>query len=290
MLTKPKLLIFGGSGLVGTRAKDLLVKNFEIIAPDHKVVNLEDFNTVNKFINKIKPKQILYTAGFTKYDEAPLKAKEAMILNSGSVLFITHIAAKLKIPFHYLSTEIVFDGTKKKPYKETDLPNPQSYIGITKRLGELATLNSSKNNSVLRLIICYSPFFSKKTDLARLVVDKLRKEETITITDNQEINPIYVDHLISAIETVMVKHASGIYHLGATDYITPYIFANKIAKIFNLNSSLIKKVSFEIFSKTRPEPRPQHEWLDIGKFTKDFGKGILKSTDEGINEFFNNYK
>ena len=253
MIRKEKLLIFGASGLVGSRAKELLNKSFEIIAPKHEDVDIENFRVVEDFINKIKPKQILYTAGFTKYDEAPIKAKKSMLLNSGSVLFITHVASKLIIPFHYLSTEVVFDGTKKKPYKETDIPNPQSYIGITKRFGEMATLNGSKNNSVLRLIICYSPFFSKKIDLARLVVDKLRKKGVITVTDNQEINPIYVDHLISAIEMVIVKHASGIYHLGATDYITPYIFANKIAKIFNFNSSLIKKISFEVFSKTRSE-------------------------------------
>jgi dTDP-4-dehydrorhamnose reductase len=213
------------------------------------------------------------------------------LLNAGAVLHISYFASRLNIPFHYLSTELVFNGEKSlAPYTEKDAPDPLLVNGKTKQLGELATLSASKNNSVIRLIMCYSPIFEKKGDLARLVVKKLSANESFSATDDQLVNPIYVFHLVDAISKILEKRASGIFHVGATTYTTPYKFAKLVAKTLKLNYSLIKPVKFKDFIKTRPEPRPKNQWLDTKKFVKTFGKGILKPVEEGIEDFAKDYK
>lgn len=290
MSRREKILIFGSSGQIGSRAVELLSTKFELICPTHQEVDVSRKERIEEFIDQVKPAQILYCVGFTNIDRAQEEFKEAFLLNAGAVHYITQRARSLHIPFHYLSTEVVFDGKKKdQPYTEDDFPNPLSVCGLTKRGGELVTLAASKNNSVLRLIICYSAKYRRKKDLARLALSKIKQGEKFRATHNQEINPIYVDHLIYAIEVILKNHACGIYHLGATDHTTPYEFARKIARRLNLDDSLIKPISFEEFSKGRPEKRPQHEWLDVSKFQKDFGKGILRSVDEGIDSFVRSY-
>lgn len=287
---KPKILIFGGSGQIGSRASMLFAKDFSVFTPSHREVDVTNRNQVEEIINQIKPQQILYSAGFTYIDKAPKQIGNSLMLNTGSLHYITDKARRLDIPTHYLSTEVVFDGLKSNsPYTEKDHPNPVSINGMTKRLGELITLDASKNNSVLRLIICYSAKFDKKLDLARFGVSKVIKGETFTSTNDQEINPIYVDYLVEALITILKNKASGIYHLGATDYTTPYDFVRRIVKRTGLDESLVLPTTFAEFSKTRPEKRPQHEWLSTKKFEKDFGKGILKSVEEGIEQFVKNY-
>ena len=161
-----KILIYGGTGQIGSVAVKNLAKHFEVIAPTHKQVDVTGRQSVLKNINAVKPSQILYCAGYTDTDGARQEADKSFLLNCGAVLHIAYYAAKKKIPFHYLSTELVFNGEKSdKPYTEEDLPDPLLINGKTKRLGEIAALSTSKYNSVLRLIMCYSTYYPKKTDL-----------------------------------------------------------------------------------------------------------------------------
>lgn len=290
MKKREKILIYGGSGQIGSRAAQLLARQFEIAAPTHKEADVTDRTQVEKSIRSTRPDHILYAVGFTSIDKAPEQPANSYLLNAGAPAYITHMANKLKIPFHYLSTEVVFDGKlASRPHKEEDKQNPLSFNATTKYLGELTTLDASPRNCVIRLIICYSAHYERKLDLARLAAKKVQAGETFTATNDQEINPIYVDHLIEALATIMENHASGIYHVGATDYTTPYDFAKRIVRALGLDDSLVSPTTFKEFSKTRPEPRPQHEWLDTEKFKRDFGEGILHSVDEGVAQFKKDY-
>lgn len=289
-MKKTAVLVYGGGGQIGSRVVEMLSAKFKISAPSHKEADVTNYPQVKKNIGSVKPAQILYCVGFTNIDEGIKKAKEAFLLNAGAVGSITHLAKKLDIPFYYLSTEVVFDGQKTSgPYKVDDQPNPLSLVAATKRAGELLALDASPKNSVLRLIVCYSAYYPKKLDLVRLALDKVKKGETFTATDDQEINPIYIDHAVKAIEAILANQASGIYHIGSTDYTTPYKFTKKVAQALGFDKSRIHPISFKEFAKTRPEPRPKYQWLDIKKFQKDFGKGILRSIDEGIAQFKKDY-
>lgn len=288
---KYKILVYGGSGQIGSVAVKNLSKKFEVVAPTHEQIDVTDRHATIKNIDQVKPDQILYCAGYTNTDGARQEIDKSFLLNCGAVLHIAYCVAKKSIPFHYLSTELVFNGEKSdKPYTEEDLPDPLLINGKTKRLGELATLSTSKKNSVLRLIMCYSAHFAKKSDLARLALSRVQNGQEFTATKDQKVNPIFVETLVEAIGKVLEERGSGIYQLGATDYTTPFEFSQKIIKRFGLNSKLIKPTTFAKFSKTRPEPRPKDQWLNTKKFVKDFGKGILKSVDEGIEDFYHAYQ
>lgn len=287
---KDKLLIFGGSGQIGSRAKVILTKKYKVIAPSHKQVDITNRPEVENFIKACKPNQILYSVGFTSIDKGPEKPKEAFMLNAGCLYYVCHLAKTLDIPVHFLSTQVVFNGKKAdSPYNENDHPDPLSFLAQTKRTGELVTLSASPKNSVIRLIICYSALYEPKLDIARMVVKNLTEGNIFTSTRDQEINPIYIDHLIGALSLIIDNQASGIYHVGAKDYTSPYEFCKKVAKSLGLDTKFIKSTTFNKFSKTRPEPRPQHEWLDVSKFIKDFGKDSLFTVDEGIQAFKEEY-
>ena len=192
------------------------------------------------------------------------------------------------VPMHHLSTDYVFDGTcQDQPYKEEDQPHPLAVYADSKWRGEEAVLQISTLNSVLRVIMPYRPLYAKKSDLARLSVEKLQKGERLQAVVDQSINPIFVDDVVWAIWAILQKRAQGIYHLGAVDYTTPYDFINKIVRLFSLDEGLVIPTSFEEFSQTRLAKRPQHSWLDTQKFREEFGGEILHTVDEGLSLFKN---
>lgn len=277
-----KLLLLGGTGLVGSRVLQLL-KNFEIVAPTVQELDVTNQKQIKDQIPIIRPDLFLYSAGFTNVDLAEEKKEECFLLNVKAIEFLTLEATKLQIPFYYLSTDYVFDGKKEdKPYTEGDQPDPVDEVyAKSKRAGELVAL-SNKINGVIRLIMPFSAAHAFKMDIGRLVVDKLKKGEKISAVYNQKINPIFVDNLVYGLGKIMEKRATGIYHLAATSFTSPYDFMKEIAKQFKLPSNFIEKVSFETYTKTRPAKRPQHTWLDTQKFQKEFGTNILHTIEEEV--------
>jgi len=265
-----KLLLIGGTGLVGSRVVDLLFDKFDLIYPTASELDVTDENQVKQAVLDIKPELILYAAGFTNVDLAEEKSKECYSLNVKAVEYFVKEASKLKIPFYYLST---------------DIPRPvDSVYAKSKREGELITLTSDING-IIRLIMPFSAVHSAKLDIVRLVLEKLKKGEKLNAVSDQKINPVFVDDLIIALEQILQKRISGIYHVAATSFTNPYEFMLEIARQFNLPQNLIEKTSFAEYSKGRFAKRPQHTWLDTSKFRREFGEGILHSIEEEISLF-----
>lgn len=284
---KSNLLLVGGTGLVGSRVVDLLNDQFDLIYPTAEQLDVTKQEQVKKAILEIKPDLILYAVGFTNVDLAERLKEECYLLNVKSVEFFVTESARLNIPLYYLSTDYVFDGTQEdRSYTEEDIPNPvEAVYAKSKRAGELVALNGSNINGIVRLIMPFSAVHSAKLDIARLVLDKLKKGQKISAVADQKINPVFVDDLVYALEKILQERVSGIYHVAATNFTTPYDFMVEIAKQFSLPKDLILETTFEQFNKRRPAKRAQHTWLDTKKFRNQFGEGILHTIEEEIRLF-----
>lgn len=280
-----KILILGGSGLVGSRVIELLSEKFELLNPSHQDLDLaRSEDEILQALGNYSPNQILYAGGYTNVDKAEENRDLTFKLNADAVKVIASFAKKLNVPFHYLSTDYVFDGKKSDfPYKEDDKANPiDAVYAKSKRQGEIYTLESNSKNSVLRLIMPYRAQFNKKLDLVRLALNKLKKGEKLFGVVDQSINPVFIDDLSFAIDKILQTRSSGIYHLGATSYTTPEKFLKLIASTFGFAPELVEPITFAEFSKTRAALRPQHTWLDTSKFRSEFGENILHTVIDGL--------
>lgn len=283
---KQKILVYGISGMTGTRVAELLKDKFRIIGPPHSHLDLANKSQVLKNIKDVAPDQIIYLAGITKVDEAQQNKKLAFFLNAQVPQYIAKTASKFNIPVNYISTDAVFDGKKKgKAYSEEDKTNPISVYGKSKLAGEKIVQAYSKQNSVIRTIMIYSAFFPHRKDFARSAWEFLKNKRQFLGIIDQIISPTFVDDLVWALAAIIGKRPGGIYHVAATDYTTNYGFVKKIAEAFKLDESLITKMTFAEFFKDKPAPRQQYSILATEKFRKEFGKGILHPIDEGIAEF-----
>lgn len=284
-----KVLVFGGSGLIGSRIRQLLRTKYQIIAPSHLQVDVGNKKQIGQIIKTSKPNYIIYATGLSNPDQAEQYPKLAYLLNAQAPAFIAKFAASIGVPILYFSTDAVFDGSKSnKSYLEDDKTHPLSEYGKSKLLGEQMVMNVSERNCIARIIMVYSHKFTKRKRFVQIALETLRKGEKFYGIVDQIINPIYVDDVVAAVDLLLESRSYGIYHLGARDYVTNYKFVKKLAKIFNLNENLVTGISFEEFSKEKYAPRTKFCWLDTLKFRKKFGDSILHSIDEGIHLFKNN--
>lgn len=283
---RQKILVYGITGLVGVRVHQLLGEKFKIIGPPHSYLDITNKNLVQKHIRDVKPDQILFLAGLTKVDEAQLNKNLAFLMNAEAVKYAATQAAKTGVPFHYLSTDAIFDGKlKERAYTEDDEPGPVSVYGKSKLKGEQIVLSLSKRNSVIRTSMVYSSFHANKKDFARFAYESMKYKKPISGIVDQYINPTFVDDLVYAISTILQKRARGIYHVASIGLTTNYKFLNDIARAFKFNEKLVTKVTFKEFFKDKPAPRQQYSVLSTVKFNEEFGSNILHPIKEGIQSF-----
>jgi dTDP-4-dehydrorhamnose reductase len=99
---------------------------------------------------------------------------------------------------------------------------------------------------------------------------------------DQRITPVFLDDAVEALARLAEARADGVFHVAAASWTTPYDFARAVATALDLDTQLIVQERFARFATFRPAPRPQHSWLDVGKFEREIGPGVLRSVDASL--------
>ncbi len=285
-----KILVLGGSGLVGSRFIDLTKDQFEVDSPSHNDLDLLNQQEIASYLANSDAEVVINLVAITNVDNCQDEEgdKEGNVYKLNSVVpqTLAQECQKTGKHFVHVSTDYVFDGEKiDAPYTEEDQTNPINWYGKTKRWAEEFVLGVDSDFSIVRPEMPYSAVFEKRKDFARFFLDSLKEGKEIKSIKDQQITPVFVDFAVRAFAKIIEEKAGGIWQVASADSITPFDFAKEVARQAGLDSSKIMPVSFAEFNAGRKAPRPHHSWMSIKKFEQRFGTDILKSNKEGISEF-----
>ena len=182
-----KILILGGSGLLGKKLVEKASDSFEVISTfsNHKIehsksrtirIKLPDeiFNLKSLIFNE-KPNLIINTIANTNIDYCEQHKTETYLLHVEMNKQIFKLCEDVASKFIFISSDYVFDG-KKGDYMEYDKTSPVNYYGETKAIAESIILQNPAN-TVLRSSLIYD--WDPQVRFLNYVVDKLRKNENI---------------------------------------------------------------------------------------------------------------
>jgi len=265
-----KILITGSNGLLGQSLLDLYLKEkeeYQVIAlsrgenryPIKKGYvyvdcNLIDFNLVRRIVVEQKPDAIINTAAMTNVDACEESKKECDKINIELVECLSSVSKELGVHLIHISTDFIFDG-KSGPYKETDIPNPLSYYGVSKLKSEQVLEKTSIDYTVLRTILVYGKVHDMSRNNIVLWVRKMLLDKNeITIVNDQFRMPTYVNTLALACKVSIEKGAKGIFNVSSNTLLSIYEIAEQIAEVFNLDKSLIKPISTATLNQRAVRP------------------------------------
>lgn len=145
------VLVTGGSGQVGIEVRRLdWPGEFDVRAPSREQLDVGDPSSVKAYFADLQPACVINLAAYTGVDQAEAEVSAAFLANSQGPTQLAEIAHERGSPLLHVSTDYVFDGSSKKPYREDDPTRPLSAYGASKLAGELGVRAANPRSLVLR--------------------------------------------------------------------------------------------------------------------------------------------
>jgi len=255
------ILLTGGNGQLGTELRHLLdEKGLKYVSTDAQEMDITDEQATLAFIQELKPTVIYHCAAYTAVDKAEDEGKELdEKINVNGTENVAKAAKAVGAKFVYISTDYVFDGTKKEGvYKETDTPNPQNEYGRTKLLGEQAVKDLLDEYFIIRT----SWVFGKYGHNFVYTMKRLAQTHPrLTVVDDQYGRPTWTRTLAEFMVYIIENNADyGIYHLSNDNSCSWYEFAKEILKETDVEVAPVTSAEYPQKAK-----RPQYSVLDLTK-------------------------
>lgn len=276
-----RILVTGGSGLLGHKIVGELCRGGnEVYALHYKhdipvdcerlvkvKLDLSSNVDVEDLILKVKPEVVVHCAAYTHVDGCEVNREYAWRINVEATRSIVHASRIVKSYLIFISTDYVFDG-EKGLYSEDDIPNPISYYGLTKLIGEEIVKSSNLPYTIVRPSAIYGVGV-ERLNFATFVIERLRRNEPVKALTDQYVSPTLNTLLAKAIVEIIQLKPLGILHV-AGERMNRYEFAVKLAEEMNLPKELIEKAKMKDMDWKAKRPRDSS--LNISK-----AKSLLKT-------------
>ena len=202
-MAKIKVLIAGVNGQVGSAVKELLSTNekFEIYGFNHSEFDISSRNSVRNIIYELIPDVIVNAAAMTNVDLCETEQNKAYNINSLGARNLMQAANEINAHLIHLSTDYVFNGEKKSPYTEFDIPNPQSVYATSKLGGDNEILIYDKS-TVLRVAWVFG---NKKGDFFSWVLDGVKNNTIKSLIGDAVCTPTYSNDIAYVINYVILN-------------------------------------------------------------------------------------
>jgi len=231
----------------------------DVTALAREELDITDPARVDRVITRERPHAVVNCAAYTAVDAAEEDSKQAELVNAQGAGFVADAAAKVDAKVIYISTDYVFDGSKKGPYRESDDPDPINVYGRTKLGGERATALVTKRSFIVRTSWLFGPRGGN------FVETMLRAGEgggPVVVVHDQVGCPTYTGHLATGIVRLLDSTAFGYHHMAGTGSCSWYEFA---LEIFRQAEVVTRVMATTSEMMQRPAPRPKNSVLVSGR-------------------------
>lgn len=274
-----KYLITGGTGQLGHDiVKELISRGgLNYLAPTTKEMNITNKDEVEKVILGYKPDIIFHCAAYTAVDKAEEDRENCYNVNVNGTKNIVSVAEKINAKVVYISTDYVFDGTKKTEYETEDITNPINYYGYTKLLGEkeVQQLNDY-------LIVRISWVFGENgKNFVKTMLNLAETKTELSIVSDQIGSPTYTKDLSKLLLDMIENNKKGLFFATNEDFCSWYEFAEYIFKINNINIKLNKVLTKDYKTLAK---RPLNSKLSKNKLDEE-GLTRLPSWQDATSRF-----
>jgi len=259
------LLIAGAGGMLGHALQVVCGQRersfFAPVESEFDITSVADVSRVVAAFAALHPDGVLVNAAaYTNVERAEDDPDKAFLVNRTGARLLAAAAARGGLPFIHVSTDFVFDGTKKGAYTEEDEPNPLSVYGVSKLAGERVVLSANPTALIVRTAWVFGPY---GVNFPTKILANARGSIAITVVNDEVGSPTYTLDLAAGILDLLDARARGIFHLVGSGTCTRDEMAREILRLAGLGSVEVLPVPASTFPSKAA--RPANSVLDCSK-------------------------
>ena len=273
-----RAFITGGSGLLGLNFLMHSSEKYQLYAIENKrpikldgvelvKMDLGDLSSIERGLKYYHPQLVIHAAAMTNVDSCEEDPDQANFVNGTLTANIAKVCYELGTKFVYISTDHLFDGNSSFVSEETST-KPLNAYGASKALGEEFTFQNNPDALVIRCnFFGWGP--SYKASFSDFIFDNLSKKKSICLAEDIFYTPALAQNVIEGFQGLVGLGASGIFNIVGSERLSKYEFGLKMAKIFEWDPNLIRKVSWDSLGAVAK--RPADMSLDDSKLRQTLG-------------------
>jgi dTDP-4-dehydrorhamnose reductase len=251
-----KVIVTGAGGMLGRDAVAMCgERGHDVVALPRADLDITDGRVVDAAMADHRPDVVVNCAAWTDVDGAEGKERAAMRVNDTGAGLVATAAAAHNATIVHVSSDYVFDGAKRSPYVESDLPAARSAYGRTKQAGETAVTIANPRHLIVRSSWLFG------TGGPNFVETMLRlagEQPEVLVVADQVGSPTYTRHLAEAISLLAESDEYGVHHIAAAGSCSWFEFAQEIFDQAGVDCRVMSATTDML---ARPAPRPAYSVL-----------------------------
>jgi len=261
-----KILIIGANGQMGTDLV-MILRQHQLIPLTHKEIEVCDHQRTRRILEEYKPEVVINTSAYHRVDLCEDHLEETFKVNTYAVRNLAQICQDLGSVLVHLSTDYVFGGEKKSPYREEDLPHPLNVYGVSKLAGEYFIRQICQTYFIIRTSGLYgvAGASGKGGNFVELMIRLAQEGKPIKVVSDQILTPTYTKELAKKMTQLVETGEYGLYHVTNNGQCSWYEFARVIFELVGLHPDLSATTSEEFSAKAK---RPLYSVLENANLRK----------------------
>lgn len=255
------IAIFGADGQLGMDLQGALTGH-RVAALTLEDVDVIDHERVGDVIAAHKPDWVINAAAITNVDWCESNAVKTFEVNALGAKHVAESSLRAGCRVIQMSTDYVFDGTKRTPYREDDAPRPLNTYGVTKLAGEHFVRGANPEHYVLRTSGLYGthPCWGKKRNFVDAMLALATEKREIRVVCDETLTPTFTEDLAGQIRKLVESAPpAGVYHATNAGECSWYEFAEAIFEMSGSPARLERTTAREWGAPAR---RPAYSVLD----------------------------
>ena len=243
-------LVTGAGGTLGRDLVDRL-SGEDVTAASHADLDITRLEDVRAAVEGMDV--VLNAAAYTDVDGAEEDFRQALAVNRDGPAILARAARRAGARLITVSTDYVFAGDAKDPYREDAPTRPATAYGRSKLWGEQAALEAHPDRTyVVRTAWLYG---RHGPNFVRTMLRLERERETVDVVDDQTGQPTWAQDLAAGLVALARSSAPpGVYHASGAGQATWYELARAVFAGVDADPDRVRPTSTDRYPRAARRP------------------------------------
>lgn len=272
-----RAVVLGAAGQLGREVADeLRRRGANVLAADRRCADITDTQATAALAARFGAAAVYNCAACTDVDGCESEPETALEINGRAPARLAAALPRACRLIH-VSTDYVFDGRGRRPYREDDETAPGTAYGRSKLDAEQAVADAG--GLVVRTSWVFGP---EGRNFVSAIAARLGRGQPLRVVSDQIGCPTYAPYLARALVDLQAAGAAGIVHYCNAPATSWHGFAIAIVGALGLNAEVAPIATADL---PRPAVRPAYSVLDVGRFERLTNRRV-EEWAAGLDDYF----